>query len=259
MQKKDVFVSSIKGFITGILSSYKHITFATLILAFNSYNNLVDGINSPKKYKKEFTYTVIPLILGIIIGLISGTKIISFITKKYKNQLVLLLIGITIGGIKTILKKEKIKLDKKNTIISTICLIIGMIVLYFTRHIDTSLNNKAIASIIYGILLGGSLFIPGLSSITTKINFNSIHHQIVFIIISVLLMLITIALVAKIIKIKISKNKSNTYILLCTLMSLNLMELIYEIDKIKIEFVNIFTLLLAFLWGYIFAKNVEKE
>ena len=259
MNKKDAFVSTIKGIIIGILATYKKITIATLVLAFSSYNNIVNGISDTKKYKNEFKYKAIPLIVGIVIGLITSFQAINFITKNYKNHLILLLIGIIIGGIKTIVRKEKLKLNKKNIIISTTIIIIGIILLYLTKNTYYNPTNKIITTLICSILIALSLYIPGISIITSKLNYLSIYKKTRYIIIGIVLILIIIKITAKIIKTILDKNRANTYTILCTLMFLNIIVLITQIEKIKIDFVNIFTLLLSFLWGYIFSKNVEKE
>ena len=55
----------------------------------------------------------------------------------------------------------------------------------------------------------------------------------------------------------IDLNKNNTYIALCSCMIISIVLLIIEIKPVAINFVSVFTSILAFLWGYIFAKNVK--
>lgn len=257
MKKRDSFIYLAKGVITGILSNVKHISPSSLILSLNGYEETVKGISNPKKNKNSFIMASIPLLFGIIIGYIAMNSYIDKLWPKYSEQIIFLFIGLLLGGIKVITKKQKLKFDKKNIIISVLVLIIGITLLILTKDKTISIKNNTINALISSLLINISLIIPGASIITGKLNIFKTNT--ITVIIAIITTILVLFALSNIMNYFLKKNKNGTYILLCTLTLLNLIYLIMQIDKFKLGFTNLFTTLLALLWGYIFAKNVEKE
>ena len=250
MKKKDGFVSIVKGFIIGLSMLVKGISPASIVLSLNSYENIIESLNK-KEAKDKLKLITIPILIGIIIGFLAGTHLIDYFWNNYKVQTILLFVGLIIGGIRIITKKETLKLNKINIIISIIAFII-MIAGYLYLK-DKNITNN---SFISGIILGISLIIPGISilSINLLIEF-SIIKTIIFIVMT----LISLLLMSKLINYLFNKNKNNTYIVLIVLMLSSVIIALLQINKINLNFVTIFTTILAFLWGYILAKNIINE
>lgn len=271
MKKKDVFVSTIKGFITGIVSWINNMSIASMILSVSSYNHVVDSFSDiRKKDNKDLWCVTIPILLGICFGLLAGYHLISFLLKNCQLQTIILCVGLFIGGIRVLFTKQKLCLNKKNLLLSIIIITVGIVFIAFFNDKHFVIQNSILNALVLGIITGVSVLIPGVSAISSNIKngynpiIDSLRHIFIFknctiIIVFILVCIITLILLAKAIKVLMNKNSNNTYIALCSCMLISIVLLIIEIRSVTFNFVNIFTSILAFLWGYLFAKNVERE
>lgn len=271
MKRKDVFVSAIKGIITGITTWINNMSVASVILSLNSYENVIKGLsNSKNKKNQELWYVTIPLLFSICLGLLGGHKLMNMFLKRYQLQTIILFIGLFIGGIKVVFTKKKLNLNKKNIYIPIVIILISVLFIILTNNKSITVENNIIKTIVLGLLAGISILLPGTSILSSKINCNyttiinsltniTKNKNSLTIILFLIVVLITILLISKIIAKLINKNKNNLYISLCSLIVVSIIILISEIKPTTLNFVNVFTSILAFLWGYIFAKNVERE
>ena len=271
MEKKDVFVSTIKGFITGILSLIPGLTIASVMMSTNSYDNLIEGLSSlPNKKNKALQYVAIPIIIGVVLGFIAGFKWVNIAWGKFQLQILFLLIGLFLGGIFIVFKKEKLILSKKNILIPLGIITIAIVLIYVLKDTHLVINNIFIKTIFLGLITSMSLVIPGISVSSVHVKgeydvvLNAIKHLTVFnnilvVCVFSIIVLLVLLTAAKIIKKCTCKNKNITYIILCSLVFVNIIILCIQVKSIKLDFTTIFTSLLSFLWGFIFAKNVAKE
>lgn len=272
MKKKDVFVSIIKGIITGIASLVPGVSTAAVLLSVSSYDNFTESLhNIAKKDNKVVLFVTVPLVIGLLLGLIGGVHLIDYFWNKFRIQTILLFVGLVLGGIRVIFVKEKLKFSKK---IMFLFIVIGALfgILYYLLK-DMTIIDKvdSMTNLIFlGLITGLTILVPGLSLITLKLkeNYNYIieliRHftnisNIVSILVFIIMFVITIFIVSKTIYKLISRNRRVTYIVLCSLMFASIIISLFQINKVTFNFVTIFTSILAFLWGFIFAKNVERE
>lgn len=271
MKKRDIFVSLIKGFITGILCRIPSMTIAAILLSVSAYENVVCGLSKPRdKNNKSLYYVTIPVFIGIILGIVAGTKLIDLLLDKYRLQSIMLVVGLLIGGIITIFKTKDIKLSKKNTIIPIIAaaLTIAFIILFQNKALI--INNSMLHATILGITVGLSIFIPSISTYSMRLTNNSSMlinaiknisniNNILIVAIFIIIVIVLVFVLSKLIKLCFDKNKNVTYIVFCSLILSNVILALVQIDKFKLNFVTIFTSILTFLWGFFFSKNVERE
>lgn len=280
MKRKDGFVSIVKGFITGIASLIPGVSPASCFVSLSSYEKFITGLStifSKKTNKKEkinnkqiLLLVTIPIILGLLLGLVAGNHLISYFLGKYKVQTVFLFIGILVGGLVLIFKKKQITPTKK-----TILVFIISLILFFALYIFLNNYNITIPKFLYPILAGFltslTVIVPCISAsyiynILDKYNYiiNSLSSlsnikNILIVIVFIATLVLTLILIAKLISYLIKKHKEKCYSIISALIILNIIIMILKIDKFTISFVNIFTTILAFLWGYLLAKNIEKE
>ena len=270
MRTKDGFVSLIKGVITGIASLVPTVSPASIVLSLNSYEKFTKGFADIfKKKRKVLMLSSIPIIFGILIGLLAGYKVVGYFYDKYKVQTILFFVGLIIGGINVLTRKNKTKLNVKISIVS-ILLLIGTILFYVLLK-DSSfvLKDNFLGICILGIITGFSLVVPLISSgflhmkgaynyLFDLIN-NSSFMNVLLIIVFLIITILVVGLLSKLFFNLFKKYKDNMYIIVCTLLLANIVVLILQIDKFTFNFVNIFTSIIIFLWGYILGKNIEKE
>lgn len=272
MKKKDGFVSIVKGCITGIASLIPGISSSSIIISLSSYEEFISSLAGIfKKKNKSLFLTTIPLILGIIIGLLAGSHLVTYFLTKYKAQTIFLFIGLIAGGYMLIIKKQKIKPTKSLTLVFlTIFLVFTIGFVFISNSKILNVPNYLMPAIAGGIT-AVSILIPAFSASTFYLlldkyeyvlnSFKTISSfsDVMVIIIFIVTFLLVLVLLAKLISYVLKNHREYTYSVLSALMLSSVVMAILEIGHFTINFVNIFTSLLAFLWGYLFAKNVEKE
>ena len=208
--------------------------------------------------------------IGIIIGLIAGNHLVGYFLGKYRAQTMFLFIGLLVGGFILIVKKQKTTISKNNLLVFLISLIL-IFALYFILNKYTITIPKSIIPLAGGILTALTLLIPSISLsyiynlldkydyiVSSALSLSSFKDVLV-VLTFVVVFLLSIILIAKIISYLFKHFESKCYAVICSLIILSVVVVILNIGKFTISFVNIFTTILAFLWGYLLAKNIEKE
>ncbi len=280
MEKKDGFVSIVKGVITGIASLIPGMSPASCITSLSSYDKFITGISSifkktknkqeTKENKKILLLLVLPIMIGIIIGLIAGDHLVGYFLGKYRVQTMFLFIGLLVGGFILIVKKQKTNISKNNLLVFLISLVL-IFTLYFILNKYTITIPKSIIPLAGGILTALTLLVPSISLsyiynlldkydyiVSSALSLSSFKDVLV-VLTFVVVFLLSLVLIAKIIFYLFKRFEGKCYAVICSLMILSVVVVILNIGKFTISFVNIFTTILAFLWGYLLAKNIEKE
>lgn len=280
MQKKDGFVSIIKGFITGIASLVPGASPSSYIVSFSSYENFITGLSSilkkekNKKTKQEnkkiLLLVTLPIIIGIIIGIIAGNHLLEYFLGKYRPQTIFLFIGVITGGLILTIKKNKNKKLKTTIPTFLITLVISFAIYFILSKQKITIPNIMLPTV-SGLLTAIIILIPSISLsyiynlldkynyiVSSALSLSNIKDVLVVLTFIVVLIL-SLILIAKLITYLLKKHKEVCYSVICALMILSIVVMILKVGKFTISFVNIFTTILAFLWGYLLAKNVEKE
>lgn len=280
MQKKDGFVSIIKGFITGIASLVPGVSPSSCIVSFSSYENFTKGLSSVLKKEKNketkqdnrkiLLLVTIPIIIGIIIGLIAGNHLIEYFLGKYRPQTIFLFVGVITGGLTLTIKKNKNKKLKTTIPIFLITLVISFVIYFILSKQKITIPTIMLPTV-SGLLTAIIILIPSISLsyiyslldrynyiVSSALSLSNIKDVLVVLTFIVVLIL-SLILIAKLISYLLKKHKEVCYSVICALMILSIVVMILKVGRFTISFVNIFTTILAFLWGYLLAKNVEKE
>ena len=272
MERKDIFVSTIKGIITGIASLIPGVSTASVVLSVSAYDSFIESIhNISRKDNKVMLFVTIPLIIGLFLGLIGGLHLIDYFWNKFRPQTIFLFVGLVLGGIRVVFVKQKLNFNKK---VAFVFIVIGVLfagMYYFSKNITILAKTDSLSNIIIlGIITGFAILVPGVSLITLKVRNNYIYiiellkhftnsSNIVNLLVFIVVTMITIFIISKTIYKLTNGNRKNSYIVLCSLMFASVIISLLQLNKFTFNFVTIFTSLLAFLWGFIFAKNVERE
>lgn len=155
----------IKGIIIGIAKIIPGLSGAVLMISFNLYDRAIDAITNFFKNPRRNSFFLLNLGLGIIIGIVIFSKIISFFLTKYYLYTTMLFLGLIIGGIPII--KNKITSKKSNyfLILLSFCLILTITLISPTNHY--TLKHNVLDIVIFfisGILEAIGTVLPGISS-----------------------------------------------------------------------------------------------
>ena len=175
-----------------------------------------------------------------------------------------------VGGLSLLVKNNKLKFSVKKSPIFII-LILFMIGIYFIlTTYSVSASSSMYNNFFLGLLTGATFLIPGasessfllffnkyeyLNKILKVFSFNNAFILLLFFIGAIL----GIVIIAKVIGNYLENYKEKTYFVIGAFLIASIIIAILEINTFKISFASIFTTLLAFLWGYLLSKNLEKE
>ncbi len=278
MQKKDSFISIIKGVITGIASLVPGVSPASCIVSLSSYENFIIGLSSifkkepNKKIKEEnkkiLLLVTISIFIGIVLGLVAGGNLINYFVGKYRSQTIFLFVGMMTGGLTLIIKNKKITNIKKQIPVFVISLVLVFSLYFLLMNYDISIP-KGVLPIASGFITSLMILVPGISlsyvyNLLDKysyiVSFSLSNIKDVLVVLTfVVIFILSLILIAKLISMLLTKHKEKCYSVICALLILSIVAMILEVGKFTVSFVNIFTTILAFLWGYLLAKNIEKE
>ena len=272
MRLKDSFLSLVKGGIIGVSSLIPSLSSGSVMKSLSVYDNFIKGISNIFKKNNRLLYlVVIPLLIGIIAGLLGGLNIVNFFLTKYPNQTLFLFIGLIFGGIKLNYRDSSLKLNLKN-IISFILITIFLVLIYvlITHNVSFILPSNTFLKFLIGLFIGLTIIIPGipLSSYTISLNkydyLNSMLtsfsiNNLLSIILFSLGIIIGIILISKLINYLNTKYKTHISLVFLSFLLVSIIILILNIKNFSFTFTSIFLSILSFLWGYVLAINLEKE
>lgn len=276
MKLKDTFLSFIKGGITGISSLISGISPGAITVSLGIYLDIIDSIKTGfKKENRRIFLIIIPLFLGIIAGIFGGQKLVNYFLDNFKLQTIFLFVGLIAGGYRLTIrnissKKRESKLKGILVFLITFIVLILIQILLLDK-LSLNIDNNLINTLLFGILSGIVLLIPGLNITVNEIlrtNYSILESNLLNIfnlsnVFSIILFItggvLAVILICYLLHYILTKKEKIIKIIISASLTASIVIAILQVDKFTLDFVNIFTTILAFLWGYILAKNLENE
>lgn len=189
------------GFFIGLAVIVPGISGATIAIMFKIYNNILDALASiNKNFKKSMIY-LLPIVVGGILGVITGFLFIKELLKVIPFAITTLFGGLILGSIFS-LKTENRKDGISLLVVGIICPIILCLISFFHNEMSLKLNYYLIFYyIIVGSIVASTQYIPGCSAsvflmsiglftpLVTNFNLNIIINNKAYLLIYCLLVL----------------------------------------------------------------------
>ena len=105
MKPKDSLILFIKGFILGIANIIPGVSGGTLAVSLGLYEKILDAIGTLFKNFKNNVKFLTPIILGIVVSILSTSKLVSYALANFKAQTVFLFVGLIFGGTSLLMRK----------------------------------------------------------------------------------------------------------------------------------------------------------
>lgn len=280
MRPKDCLILFIKGFILGVANVIPGVSGGTLAVSLGLYERVLECVTTLfKKFKENLTF-IMPIALGIVVAILSTSKLVTYALTNFKAQTIFLFVGLIFGGISLIMKKVK---GQKNFFnICVLCIVfIFVLGLNFVKTDTFSIsftNMKIIDYVLLalvGFIASSAMVIPGISgsfvlmvfgyyekimaTISHLTTFKNIGQDLIIITVFGIGVLLGILFMAKLITKLIEKNEVRTYFAIMGFVLSSIVVLLIEIGNFKFNFTNIATSILAFLWGYLLSRAIDKE
>lgn len=115
----------IKGALIGIANIIPGVSGGTLMVVFGVYERVLDAINMFMKTPIKAIVSIWDILVGVLLGLLSGVLVISHGYKAFPLAVTLLFIGLLLGGLKPIY--HKLKSDKN--LFNVLILILSFLVI----------------------------------------------------------------------------------------------------------------------------------
>ena len=168
-------VDLIKGVFVGIANVIPGVSGGTMAVSFGIYDKLLNAISSLiKSFKKSFL-TLLPIMLGMVIGIVGFTYIIPWLLANFPFATSCAFTGLIIGGIPAILRslKDGWQSEEKksllvNILVFLVLLAIAMAMVFLNGDSESGIALTASAGMIVkiffmGIIASATMVIPGVS------------------------------------------------------------------------------------------------
>ncbi len=168
-------VDLIKGVFVGIANVIPGVSGGTMAVSFGIYDKLLNAISSLlKSFKKSFL-TLLPIILGMAIGIVGFTYIIPWLLANFPFATSCAFTGLIIGGIPAILRslKDGWQSEEKksllvNILVFLILLAVAMAMVFLNGDSESGIALTASAGMIVkiffmGVIASATMVIPGVS------------------------------------------------------------------------------------------------
>ena len=166
------------GMILGVANVIPGVSGGTMAVVFNIYDRLISVITlNVKKIVSEWKF-ILPLVLGIVLGVILFSKVITFLFQNYPVQTNWFFIGIILGSIPMILKRmlvaSRSNTGRKGIPLSVIvCCLVALGVMAVMTYLEvsdagapiqTELTPVLAVKLVVGLAFGTiAMIIPGIS------------------------------------------------------------------------------------------------
>lgn len=165
----------IKGMLVGVANIIPGVSGGTMMVSMGIYETILNAINTLfKDFKKSFV-TLLPLGIGMVLGVGVFSFIIPFCLEQYPFPTSFCFIGLILGGVPSILKPAMESLKKEGKSISLAHIIIFL--MFFALAIAMAAMNETqttsanfdlnlffmIKLFIIGIIASATMVIPGVS------------------------------------------------------------------------------------------------
>lgn len=280
MRPKDCLILFIKGFILGVANVIPGVSGGTLAVSLGLYERVLECVTTLfKKFKENLTF-IMPIALGIVVAILSTSKLVTYALTNFKAQTIFLFVGLIFGGISLIMKK--VKGQKSFFNICVLCIVfIFVLGLNFVKTDTFSIsftNMKIIDYVLLalvGFIASSAMVIPGISgsfvlmvfgyyemimaTISHLTTFKNVGQDLIILTIFGIGVLLGILFMAKLITKLIEKNEVRTYFAIMGFVLSSIVVLLIQIGDFKFNFTNIATSILSFLWGYLLSRAIDKE
>lgn len=162
------FINCLKGVAIGAGAILPGISSGVLCVIFGIYEKLLDSVlNFFKDIKKNIKF-LLPIILGIFVGVLCFSNILNYLFYAYPLQIKSIFIGLILGSIpslfKEVSKKQPFKL--RYLLFTMIAFGIGLITVFLENNLNLiSTENFSFLYLIFcGFAMSIGVVVPGVSS-----------------------------------------------------------------------------------------------
>ena len=167
-------INFFKGIVVGIGGISPGLSGSVLLVIFGLYQKTVDAIGSIfKNFKKNLLY-LIPLFLGMGVGVILFSKITDFFLENFEMQTRYLFFGLVVGTLPLFHKEvKKNGFAKKYYVYIALAALFGFVLFVINKDLFPQVENpNFFQSMLLGVAVAGSALVPGVDSAVILSSFG---------------------------------------------------------------------------------------
>ncbi len=158
----------IKGFFIGIANLIPGISGGTIAIVLGIYDKLIDSISHLFSKLKENIKFLTPIFIGLVISILTMSRVISFALENWLFPTVLFFIGAIMGGIPMLHGKIKnTKMDFKSYIVFVISFTVIILLTFAGGDSEVSFESLSILGYVklflVGVVSAATMIVPGVS------------------------------------------------------------------------------------------------
>lgn len=223
----------IKGIVIALANIIPGVSGGTLMITLGVYEQIIDIISHPFKNLKNNWKFILFIGIGLVVGVLGFSKIISYCLDKFPLATPLFFIGLILGGLPLLFRKGKVKDNIKVSNILILLITFGIVLLFtFLKSGDSivtiTTDFKGITLLfLVGMVAASSMIIPGISgsfmlmllgyykpiidTISNLTKFNNLWDNLKILIPFGVGIVVGIVLVAKLIEYLLKRFEIKTY------------------------------------------------
>ena len=173
----DWLLDIVKGFIVGTANVIPGVSGGTFMLVLGIYEKVIGSISNIFKQFKKSVITLLPILVGVGIAILSMSRIITYCLDTYTFATIMLFVGAVFGGLPMLIarvKKDPVKPLYVLIGLITFALVIGLLFLGQGQNADLSHMNlwKFLVVVFMGAIGSATMVIPGVSGSALLMTFG---------------------------------------------------------------------------------------
>lgn len=260
-----------KGFFIGIGKIIPGVSGSLIAITLGVYDKLLNVASNIFKDLKENIKFIIPIGIGLLLSVVSTSRLISYLLSNYYVVTMLFFIGLIIGGVPSTIRKIKYK--SNINILYAVISFLFVLSIYFikTSNPNTIKDYPFYIMFLIGILDAATMIIPGISGtaimmilgcyntvlnmFSNAFNIDNLTNIVPFFIGVV----VGIIMISKIISYFFKKYNEQTNYCIIGFICSSCLLLIIQILEFDINFVNVLIGIILMILGFIISYNMEKK
>ncbi len=160
--------SLVCGIALGIGGILPGVSGSAMAVSFGLYKPIIDALMNILKTPKRSILFLIPIGIGVGVGLLAGVFVLDSIFETYQEEVMYLFLGMVMGGIPAFIKEANSDGFKAKYLIATaIGLLLGSLLLFWETETVEGVEKASLTigeAIATGAIIASGVVIPGIST-----------------------------------------------------------------------------------------------
>lgn len=253
----------LKGFIIGIAKIIPGVSGAVLAISMGVYEHAIEAISSFFKNPLKSIKYLIPLGIGLVISVVLGSRVITYLLANYYVITLFMFIGLMVGGIKELLGKIKFSRLKFYHYLLLIISFSSVFLLSLVGKQGFMVDKSFIVYLLIGFVDALTMVIPGISGtaimmllgcyhiLLDLLSFNNISNNFLYLLSYGSSLIVSVFIIAKLMNYLFKKKELTIYSLIIGFMASSIFILMFDTIRHINSLLEVIFGIFLFIIGFI--------